>query len=137
MIKKRGKYMKNSINFVKENVNPSGRVVGDCVVRALVKASGRGWDHIYRELCDIGFKLKCMPNDMEAVVEWLKINGFKEGVIKVVKGSKRPTVGGFLKERSQGVFVLRVANHLTVGVNGVLYDLWDCREKCVYKYWYK
>lgn len=36
----------------KFNPNPNKNRCGDCVVRALVAASGKEWDEIYKELCD-------------------------------------------------------------------------------------
>lgn len=45
------------------NENPLQNRVGDCVVRAISTALNQPWDKTYKELCDLGFELKAMPND--------------------------------------------------------------------------
>lgn len=119
------------------NANPKKKETGDCVVRAICKATGKEWDAVYRELCEIGFELKVMPNDDEAWKEYLKRNSFIEHKISNRKGSKRPTVESFAKDNKKGTFVLRVANHIVSSVDGFYYDLWDCGDKSLYGYWEK
>lgn len=120
-----------------KNENPKSKEVGDCVVRALATATENSWDDVYRELCKIGFELKVMPNSDEAYHRYLENNGFERRKISVKKGSKRPTVLSFTKEHKEGVFILRVANHVTVCKEGIYYDIWDCGNSCVYSYWVK
>lgn len=117
------------------NENPAKKETGDCVVRALATATGESWDDVYKELFNIGYELKVMPNNQEAYEAFLISRGFKKNKISNKKGSKRPTVLGFTKEHKTGSHVLQVANHLTVVKDGVYYDLWDCGEKCLYSYW--
>jgi hypothetical protein len=31
--------------------------------------------------------------------------------------------------------IIRIEGHLTMAENGVVYDLWDCRQRLVDKYW--
>ena len=120
-----------------KNENPKSKEVGDCVVRALATATENSWDDVYRELCKIGFELKVMPNSDEAYHKYLEDSGFERRKISVKKGSKRPTVLSFTKEHKEGVYVLRVANHVTVSKEGIYYDIWDCGDSCVYSYWEK
>lgn len=119
------------------NENPKSKEVGDCVVRALATATDNSWDDVYRELCKIGFELKVMPNSDEAYTEYLIANGFERRKISIKKGSKRPTVLSFTKEHKEGLYILRVANHVTVCKEGIYYDTWDCGDSCVYSYWVK
>jgi hypothetical protein len=111
--------------------------VGDCVVRAMCKATGDDWDTVFKELCEIGFELKAMPNDKITWKEYLDRKGFKKHSIKVVKGSKRPTVDSFCREHKTGTYVLSVANHLVTAVDGYNYDTWDPAECSLYGYWEK
>lgn len=123
-------------NFVRENVNPKGNRVGDCVVRALAKATNKTWDEVFQELCEIAFEEKQMPND-EAV--W-KAFAIKHGFIyrplpKVQSGMKRPKVAGFVKGLGEGTYLLRVSKHLAMAKDGKYYDSWDCGSRPLYGYW--
>jgi hypothetical protein len=119
------------------NENPIKKETSDCVIRALVTATGESWDSIYNELCEIGFELKTIPNTKESWEALLIRKGFVRHSISNKKGSKRPTVLSFTKAHKEGTYILQVANHLTVCKEGAFYDLWDCGDKCLYSYWSK
>lgn len=119
------------------NPNPSKRETGDCVVRALCKATGDSWDDMYKKLCDIGFELKVMPNNDLAWKEYLKTHNFIEHKVSNKKGSKRPTVYSFAQEHKKGTYILRVANHIVTCSDGYYYDVWDSGKKSVYGFWEK
>jgi hypothetical protein len=111
--------------------------VGDCVIRSMCKALDQDWDTTYREMCELGFELKAMPNDDITWREYLTRKGFIKHSIKVTKGSKRPTVQSFCKEHNKGTFVLQLAGHLVSTVDGYNYDTWDPADCCLYQYWEK
>lgn len=119
------------------NPNPNKLETGDCVIRAICKATGKEWDTVYKELFEIGFKLKVMPNADESWKEYLIEKGFIYHKITNKKGSKRPTVETFAKANSEGTFILRVANHLVTCENGFFYDLFDSGYCSLYGYWEK
>ena len=123
-------------NHVFRNPNPTKKTDrGDCVVRALSIATERTWDDIFKELCEIGFKLKSMPNDKQTYEEFLKENGFEYRKLSIKRGSKRPRVNEFAKKNKDKVCVLNVANHLVTSKDGKFYDTWDSGECCMYSYW--
>ena len=119
------------------NPNPLKKETGDCVVRSLTKATGLEYDNVYKELFEIGFELKVMPNCDEAWKEFLIRKGFIYHPIKVKKGSKRPTVASFSKDNKEGTYVLRVANHVVTCEDGYYYDIWDSGTCSMYGYWEK
>lgn len=119
------------------NPNPTKKETGDCVVRALCKATGKDWDTIYKELFDIGFRLKVMPNSDEAWKTYLDENNFIKHTISNKRGTKRPTVASFAQSNKKGVYVLRVANHIVTCDNGYYYDTWDSGSSSLYGYWEK
>ena len=125
------------MSYIKYNVNPKNRKVGDCAIRAVAVATGLGWDEAYRQLADAGFMYKCCMSDVEAVDIVLRNNGFAVGTVKVEKGSRRPTVDSFARTHPNWYSVVRVANHLVATGKGNYVDIWDCGDKAVYKYWYK
>lgn len=119
------------------NPNPLKKETGDCVVRAITKATGKDWDTVYKELFEIGFEMKVMPNSDEAWKEYLLRNGFEYCKIPVKKGQKRPTVDSFTRQNKEGTYVLRVANHIVTSQDGYYYDLWDSGDKSLYGYYKK
>lgn len=129
--------MKSKNKYV--NPNPLKKETGDCVVRAISLLTDRDWDTIYKELFNIGFELKVMPNSDEAWKAYLIKNGFKYYPLKAVKGKKRMTVDKFTRtnEYNDGKYLLRVANHIVTVVDGYSLDIWDCSSSCVYGYWCK
>ena len=62
--------------YINYNANPKGLKTGDCVIRALSKATGKSWDEVYAELCEIGYKKKKLPNNDCVYKAVLKQNHF-------------------------------------------------------------
>jgi hypothetical protein len=127
---------KSRNRYFQPNPNKNDKI-GDCVVRSMCKAVDRDWDTVYKVLCNIGYRLKDMPNGNDTWREFLKINGFTEHKITVKKGSKRGTVAEFAEKNKKGTYVLQVANHNVTVVDGFYYDTWDCGDKSLYSYWEK
>jgi hypothetical protein len=138
------------MKFTKANYNPTDKKVGDCVVRAIMKATGQTWLTTYKELCAIGEQNYSMPNDKTTYEKYLEAKGWlkqkmpKQGIVGIrmmggVKGSyqtyKRYTVVEFADENPKGTYIISVANHMTVLVNGELFDTWNCGNKSVGNYW--
>lgn len=123
--------------FINYNINPLSKKTGDCSVRAVATATGLGWDKAFEGLVASAYRLKTVPDDTEAIEDFLLKQGFKIGKIKIAKGDRRPTVDEFAKAHPDMYAVLRVAGHLTCSSRGNYVDIWDCGDKSVYKYWYK
>uniref|UniRef100_A0AB39C7W1 Peptidase n=1 Tax=Bacillus phage KoopaTroopa TaxID=3234046 RepID=A0AB39C7W1_9CAUD len=119
------------------NPNPKKIRTSDCVVRSMCKATGKDWDTVYKELFEIGFELKVMPNSDEAWKEYLKREGFIYHKLTIKKGSKRPRVAEFAQKNKTGTFVLSVAKHIVTCEDGYYYDTWDCGDYAMYGYWEK
>ncbi|PER55688.1 hypothetical protein CN495_08005 [Bacillus thuringiensis] len=119
------------------NPNPLKKETGDCVVRALCKATGKDWDTVYRELYEIGMELKIMPNSKEAWKTYLRRHRFIEHKVSNKKGTKRPKVQEFARSHRTGTFVLSVANHVVTCEDGYYYDLDDFGRSSLYSYWEK
>ena len=117
------------MDFEKYNANPKDNKTSDCVIRAITTGLNWSWSDVLDELYKIAREEFLSMNDFETYKRLLK----RYDVItpKVIKGKKRPKVEDF----NDGTYILKVANHLTCVKNGVLYDIWDCRKKVVYRYW--
>lgn len=110
------------------NANARGRFVNDCVVRAISVAEGKSWDESYDELSDIAQDEGNLLDDVSFV------EGYLDRRYRRVPHYSR-TVGEFLEEYPKGVYLVTMPNHITVVLDGVLYDVFDCRNKTMWTAW--
>lgn len=125
------------MEFVKLNSNPKSKKRGDCVVRAILGASGYSWNGVYKDLCEIGFEMKAMPNDKCVYEEFLKKIGFIKNKQPQKPNGKKYLVGEIDLLIGKSTAVISMANHLTFCSNKTIYDTWDCRNKTIGNYWIK
>lgn len=118
------------------NPNPRGKNTGDCVIRALTKATGKGWYRIYAELCVYGFYMADWGDSNAVWGNWLISNGFKRGTVPNTCPACY-TFAEFCKDNSSGTFVLATGKHVACVVDGVLYDSWNSLGETVAYYFYK
>lgn len=130
-------YRQSNDHFTFHNENPKNCVTtGDCVIRAIAFATGKGWDKTFTDLCAIGLKMKRMPNADKVYGEYLKQLGYEKMKQPRKSDNTKYTVKEFAQAASRtGTYVIRVANHVTVVKNRKIIDTWDCGDKCVGNYW--
>jgi hypothetical protein len=127
-------------DFEKVNVNPKERKCGDCVIRALAKASGKSWEQVYDELCEIGRKKCRMPNDDCCVDKWTSDNNFVYCKTLRDRYGNQMTVSEMVDkitdiERRDYSVIIHTKNHLTCASNGIIYDTWNTsNQKAGYYY---
>ena len=51
-----------AMRYIQKNVNPSGKRVGDCVIRAISTIMDTDWERTYTDLMLEGYALKDMPS---------------------------------------------------------------------------
>ena len=72
-------------------------------------------------------------NDDKNWKTYVKKKGYTKLSFPAVKGEPRMNGKRFCKTfPTKGRYILRVAGHLSCCIDGVIYDTWDCSEKCVY-----
>ena len=106
------------------NLNPFGKHVGDCVVRALSLALDQDWDTTYLELMSQGFSMKDMPSSNAVWGQYLKNKGYKRYVIP----DECPdcyTISEFCTDNPQGIYILGTGTHVVTVKDGSYYDTWD------------
>lgn len=112
------------------NVNPSGARTDDCVTRAISLASGYDYFDIQEKLvltsklfgCDRLARC-CYQNLLEKVFGYIPVY------------CKGMTVEEFCEEYPIGVYLIRVPNHLTTVINGIVRDTWDTSSQLCDKAW--
>lgn len=125
------------MKYIYTNLNPTDKKVSDCVIRSIMKATGKTWNEVFTELCAIGAKQHRMPNDVKVCEKYLDQLGFNKHRMPRFEDNTRYTVEEFANANPKGTYIIKIAHHLTVIVDGDLYDTWDCSYKSVGNYWKK
>ena len=110
------------------NANSRGNFVNDCVVRAISVAEGKSWDETYKELSKIAQEQGILLDDVDFVEDYLD-----DRYERVPHLSK--TVGEVIEEFPFGTYLLTMNGHITVIVNGTLFDTFDCRNRTIRCIW--
>ena len=121
--------------FIKENLNPKARKTGDCVIRAIAKAEGKSWLYVFDALTIIArnkYSIVNHKHTYEAYLDCYKIVPCK---IETAMGNVKYTVKEFADTHPMGTYLISIAGHMTVVIDGNIYDTWDCSNKKAYKIW--
>lgn len=106
------------------NLNPMGKSVGDCTVRAIAIATGNEWVDTYLDLCLMGMVMADMPSANSVTTAYLRKNGFHRRTIP----DDCPdcyTIENFCQDHPKGTFVIGTGSHLTTVIDGTLFDSWN------------
>lgn len=118
------------------NPNPLGKRIGDCVVRAMCKATGQDWETTYAQLFVEGYSNCDMPSANAVWGAYLRRRGFVREVIP----NDCPdcyTVDDFCNDHPKGMYILAIKGHVCTVVDGTLYDSWDSSYEIPLYYWHK
>lgn len=118
------------------NPNPHGATTGDCVIRAICKATGESWDDVYTGLSFQGFAMKDMPSANHVWGEYLRSKGFIRRAIPNTCPNC-VTVEEFAIENNRGTFILGTGTHVVTVVDGIVYDSWNSLEEVPIFYYRK
>lgn len=114
------------------NPHPKGLKTGDCVKRALTKASGRSYQELQLELNRLKKITKSKKfNDNKNWLHYVEkeLGGVKLGEYRNMK------IGEFAKLNLKGKFVIACRGHLTIVEDGILYDTWNSSFKAINRVW--
>lgn len=122
--------------YVYYNPNPVKASAGDCVIRAICKATGKDWDSIYSKVTFYGFLYKEMPSSNNVWGAYLKSIGF---VKRIVPNSCPDcySIKEFCIDNPIGVFLVVTDGHVVAIENGNYYDTWDSGNEVPIYYWTK
>lgn len=110
------------------NPNPSGNLVGDCVIRAVSKALDRSWEEVYVKICLQGLMMHDMPSSNSVWGSFLYAHNFRRHAIPDMCPDCY-TVEEFAADNQVGTFVLATGSHTVCVQDGDWYDAWDsCAE---------
>lgn len=108
-----------------------GRLELDCVTRAITLALNEKYEVVSKKLELVGELFEC---------EKLCVCCYKF-LLDEVYGLERIeeyaglTIEEFSKYHPNGTYLIRVDEHLTTLIDGIVYDIWDCRDEIVRIVW--
>lgn len=120
--------------YIKKNINPLQKNVGDCVVRAIATVLNQSWEQTYIELAVKGYQ---MCDVMSADSVWGSYLHDK-GLVQYMLPSKClncVTVKQFGKIMPKGHYLLFVGGHVVACIDGDYIDSWDSGDRIVIYYY--
>lgn len=120
------------MEWIKKNLNPKGKITGDCVTRALAEVLDISWEEALKVQYEKALEMSLSLDDTKVADRILKERGFR--VIGRVAGIKVETADKVVGNKTA---ILRTAHHLVACKRGYYIDSWDSGYKGVYKYWVK
>ena len=120
--------------YVYFNPNPSGKKVGDCVIRGISKVTGQEWPETYMEICVKGYLMNDMPSSNSVWAAYLAEKGFKKEVIPDTCPDCY-TVADFCEDHPAGTYILGTGTHVVAVEDGNYYDAWDSGQEVPIYVW--
>lgn len=117
------------------NENPKDRRTGDCVIRAIARASGDSWEDTLTGLCAVGLRVKSQPSHQDCYEKYLAEQGWVKGKQPRKADGTKYTVAEWCHAHRDQTMIISVANHLTCIIDGKCNDIWNCTSKTVLNYW--
>lgn len=120
--------------YIYHNENPKKRNVGDCVVRAIAKATGDSWGKTYLGLCIKGYELCDMPSANSVWGAYLIGKGFEREIIPNTCPDCY-TVEDFCNDYPTGTYILALSSHAVCVIDGDVFDTWNSTTESPIYYW--
>ena len=120
----------------KLNVNPLGRNVEDCTVRALAVALSIDWDTAHQILSEASRNMATVMHSDEVMSAVLRGYGFNRSAIPNTCPDCY-TAEDFCLDHPRGIYVLGFGGHVATVIDGVLLDSWDSSGLVPMYYFYK
>lgn len=112
------------------NNNPKKEIKGDCVIRAISLALGMNYYKIQKQLIENSNFFNCDIIVKECYKRLLE----EEYHLKSIDANGK-TVEEITKDFPQNILIIRIPEHLTCAMYGVIYDIWDCSKEKADMFW--
>lgn len=110
--------------FVFYNPNPLNKMTGDCVVRALCKATGQSWKEVILQLFTYAYNMADLPSSNAVWGSYLKTKGYTRHSIPNTCPDCY-TIRDFCKEHPYGTYIVCTGSHAVCVQDGSYFDSWD------------
>ena len=104
------------------NPNPSGKRVGDCVIRGISFLTSQDWEKTYLGITLQGYEMFDMPSSNAVWAEYLRRRGYRRD---------------FCKDNPHGKFLLATGSHVVAVKDGDYFDAWDSGNEVPIYFWSK
>jgi hypothetical protein len=122
--------------FQQTNPHPQGKLVGDCVKRAITIASEINYHDIAIMLNRFKKETGCHKfnnsDNWKPFVEQVLLGRKNKGDMRTEFYGRRYTVDDWARYWDSDKAILRLSHHLVATKNGNYYDTWNCGSKSVY-----
>lgn len=122
--------------YIEYNANPMNRRVGDCVIRAIAKASGQNWDRVYTDIAMQGFLMYDMPSSNAVWGTYLTDNGYE---VHSIPNSCPDcySIRQFCEDFPKGTYIVATGTHVLTIIDGDYFDTWDSGDEIPIYYFRK
>lgn len=110
------------------NANVHNNFIDDCTIRAISLAEDLTWNEAYNKLSNLARKSGLMMDDVRFIEDYLDDRYKRECFEKT-------SVGDFVNKHPMGIYLITMANHITVAVNGTIFDTFDCSDRIIRCAW--
>lgn len=118
------------------NPNPSKKLVGDCVIRAIAKLTNQDWKDVHVELCLESFEMDDMPSSNAVWGAYLYKKGYRQYVIPDTCPNCY-SVKQFCLDHPRGKYLLSTGTHAICVDSGNYFDSWDSGDEVPIYFWRK
>jgi hypothetical protein len=122
--------------FPKKQRTKKNVQTGDCVIRAIVHATGMDYGTVWNALLDLAKESNFLPNYEENYGQYLESIGWVKRKPKRNFYNKTYEVRHF-PSKPRGKYVILTTGHLTAIVNGKHMDSWNCGRSRANSYYEK
>lgn len=116
--------------WIRKNPNPCRTEEPDCVVRAIAIATGRTWDEVHFDLCELSREYCTMPSVNWLWGLYLKRGGFERFSLPE-NCPECITVRDFCRMFPTGRFVIGTGSHAVAVMDGDYYDAWNSGDEVI------
>lgn len=120
--------------WVKCNINPALKDVGDCVIRAVGIATDQSWLDVYDAVCLTGREEFDMPSSDAVWGLYLYRHGFEPFILPRCC-PRCVTVKAFCAMYPKGAYIIGTGQHAVAILDGDYYDSWDSGNQIASFFW--